>query len=269
MIDIFYPLGGVSAWDDNELRYSLRSIETNLLSPYHVTIYSDHPLEWIQNTTFRIMERYLPEGKTDRNFENYFDTLNKIHTFALNSNCPDFIYMYDDCCLIKPMGNLSLMENVALQEETTDLASMRKDKHGQTVLKALQMCGKSHAFNYETHLPRIYDRILLLRLFDTFDILSQDIPPALSTLYHNYYYDKPNLMLTSGAPFRATFAFEDDPQTGCYLASNIGEITDACRGKIFLHYSDAGLRFSPNGQPILKNYLTQLFPNKSKHESDN
>jgi hypothetical protein len=266
MIDIFYPLGGKSAWDDNEIRYSLRSLEANLDTDFRVTIYSDHIVDWLQNVNFQFIPRYFPGGRASRDFENFFDTLNKILTFTEEVQSDQFVYMYDDCLLIRKVGDFDAVYNVALQEETAETLKMRGDKHGQTIRAAIDIVKPyDKLWNYETHIPRVYGCYRLMDLFLLFDILRQPVPPALATMYFNFYHRAPYALMKD-TNLRASFCFEDDPDTGCYMASNRGQITQACENKMFLHYNDTGLRFSPNGVPILKEYIQDLFPNKSKFE---
>lgn len=266
MIDIFYPLGGKSAWDDNEIRYSLRSLEANLMGDFRVTVLSDHPVDWIQNVNFQVVPRYFPGGRTDRNFENFFDTLNKILIFAEESRCDEFVYMYDDCLLIKSVSDFNSLYNLALQEETAETLKMRGDKHGQTINASFKLLDpKGQMWNYETHIPRPYVNFRIMELFTHFGILTQPVPPALATLYYSFYHKKPYGTMRD-AQVRASFCFEDDPDTGCYMPANMGEIELACKDKTILHYNDTGLNFSPFGVSILKHYIQNLFPYKSKFE---
>jgi len=55
MIDVVYPLGSGSAWDNNELRYSLRSLENNLLDLGRVFVVGQRP-PWLVEAVHIPME---------------------------------------------------------------------------------------------------------------------------------------------------------------------------------------------------------------------
>lgn len=263
MQEIFIPLGGKDAWQDNELRYCLRSLETNMLHPFKVTVYSDHEVPWLKNVDFKIVERF----RSGHPFENFWDTINKIHLFARNANCKEFLYLYDDCCLLRKVMDFNSLENIALQRELPEYRNMRTDKHGITLLSSIDAINEPVCWNYETHIPRLYNRKKLIELYKVFGIFDFKYPPALATLYFNHFYAFPySMMSEKGQSFRASFCFEDNDISGSYLVSSIGEIEMACLDKLFLHYNDKGLNFAPNGKQILKEYIMSLFPNKSRFE---
>jgi hypothetical protein len=157
-----------------------------------------------------------------------------------------------------------VFHNVALQEIHSD--DHRRDRHGRTINKAFDLLKVNKiVYNAETHIPRLFDCNMMLELYKKFDILCLDTPPAIATLYYNYFYDAPNIVLTRNNKLRASFCFEED-DAGCYLATNKGEIIDAVRDKYILHYNDKGLNFAPGGHQILKEYIEELFPDKCKYE---
>lgn len=254
-MNILIPHGGVAVWD--ELKYCLRSIE-KYCPVANISIYGDKDIDWLNNVAFEKLDRY----RSGILFENYWDTLNKIHHYCKYHHNRNFLYVYDDQIFLKPFDP-EIFHNVALQDIHKD--DNRKDRHGRTINKAVQLLGKNHVWNYETHIPRWFDCNMMFELYKKFDILNQDTPPALSTLYYNYYYDTPKQVLTERNGIRASFCFEED-DAGCYLATNKGEIIDAVRDKYVLHYNDKGLNFSPGGHQILKEYIEELFPDKCKYE---
>ena len=262
MIKIFIPVGGKPAWE--ELRYCLRSIDKYI--PYaHVTIYSDRDIDWLQNVDFKKMDRFYPTNKSPKDYENYWDSSNKILQYSKH-NLGLFVYAYDDIVFLRSF-NPPLFDNVALQE--IYITDKLDGKHGHTIEKAINLLNPIGVpiFNYETHIPRIFGTRNMVNLFDTFDILKQDIPPAISTLYYNYYFDRPRKILAEHNDLRASFTFEEEnDQSGCYIACKEWEIEQYCKDKYILHYNDKGLNFAPGGVQILKEYIKKLFPNKCKYE---
>jgi hypothetical protein len=263
MIHFFCPLGGKAGWDDNELRYMLRSLEKNVDAEFDITVYSDHNVPWLRNVKFKIIDR-----PRDGNYENFWDTLNKIYSYSVahrHSKMDTFIYIYDDVVLLKKsrVGDLSELFNVALQEDIIDNQKRNKTKHGRTIKKALELTNGK--YNYETHMPRLYHANIVLEVFKLYNVFSCDIPPSFATLYYNHLDTAPTLLKNTRNK-RVSFCFEDEDSTGSVTAVNEGEIDIFCKNKMWLHYNDKGLNFAPNGQQILKNYIMKMLPNPSKFE---
>ena len=57
MIDVVIPLGTGSRWQDNELRYCLRSIEKNLSGVNEVVIVGEKP-KWLTNVRCVYHQQY-------------------------------------------------------------------------------------------------------------------------------------------------------------------------------------------------------------------
>jgi len=76
MISVLIPLGTGSKIDNWELRHTLRSMEQNFDFEYTVTIYSETPIDWVQNVTVTQIPRFYPEHLLKRwdgtrHYENY------------------------------------------------------------------------------------------------------------------------------------------------------------------------------------------------------
>lgn len=93
-MDLVYPLGTGSVWDNNELRYSLRSVAENVKDLRNVWVVGERP-EWLTNV------RYLP-------VKDMFDRPTKNTFFKLQAVCKepdlsdDFLYLNDDFFILKP-----------------------------------------------------------------------------------------------------------------------------------------------------------------------
>ena len=193
---ILIPLGTGSDWQNNELRYCLRSIEQNLKGSYEIEIYGDAP-EWITNVTVVKTERYYPEWLKEENaknkigldYENFFDTLNKVKTFS-EANEGNFLYMYDDVLVIKEI-NIEDIKNIPNEVHLPIHYHIRKhDKHGKTINAAIDILRKhctSVIYNYETHLPRFYNCYKLQQLINIYDFTQMVFPYSLATLYFNLH----------------------------------------------------------------------------------
>ena len=94
-MDLVYPLGTGSVWENNELRYSLRSVAENIKDLGNVWIVGEKP-DWLTNV------RHLPiKDLFDRPTKNTFHKLESVcHESDLSEN---FLYLNDDFFILKPM----------------------------------------------------------------------------------------------------------------------------------------------------------------------
>jgi hypothetical protein len=266
-LTVFYPVGGPGS--DEELKYSLRALDKNLLMDYEVVIYSDHTIDWLQHVTFKVFDRYYPVQTDYKIYETYWDSTSKLFNFVKNNNCGNFLYHYDDCCLIKPTESISVFDMVVLDRiDKYAHKDMEGSRHGRTILKAVELLPNTVVLNAETHCPRVFHSELLLDVFTKFDYFSKNIPPAISTLYYNYYYAGEFKILAEHNDLRASFSFEDFDNTGSYMAFKESDIAKYSEGKRILHWNNKMWGYHRNGSYPLRNHLEKLFPNKSRYEKD-
>lgn len=273
-ITIAIPLGTGSKWEDNnELRYMLRSLNENLSIDYEVKLFAREVPPWIDTSQVRyeIVKRYYPEkarkhfGKP--HFENFYDVLNKLYLMAHDESVSEkFVLMYDDILLIKP---INLYEELDIKVAETHYLTNKKayDRQGlkwtQTVMKAWEYC-KDRArprFSYETHLPRVFDKTLLRRVFELYPIEDQTVPYAPSTLYFNLFYNVPDIRLDKENNIKAGFyaTRRDDPWA--FSARTKEKIDSAVKNKTWVNYNNMGLRHG-----CLSDWIKERFPNPSKFE---
>jgi hypothetical protein len=279
---ILIPLGTGSNWDNNELRYCLRSLDENLKGDYEIHIYGNEVPYWLTNVTVHPIERYYPErirelnyGKL--NYENFFDTLNKVKTFA-SKNKGHFVYMYDDVLLLHELYIGDIL-NVPLELEDKSFYHIRNfDKHGRTINSAIDLLQEDGGFdplyNFETHLPRIYECARMIFLFEMFSFEELSIPYAIATMYFNYWSKQPDTLVvnlsikTDIKDIKAGFYF-DPGKVASYMSNSLEEIEKAVQGKTWVNYNDMGLNLMAtdlSGKQYLKEWIMNRFPNKSKYE---
>src|SRR4051812_35587008 len=89
-MDILIPLGRGSSWQNNELRYALRSVEKHLSGYDNIFIVGEKP-DWIQNITHIPFEDKPGYGNRDRNI------FNKILAGIKDERLSyEFMFMSDD-----------------------------------------------------------------------------------------------------------------------------------------------------------------------------
>ena len=86
-IDIVYPLGRGSQWRDNELRYSLRSLEMYGVNVGKVYMIGTHLPEWCINVT------YIKQNPL---IINYHSKISIAYREACNHVGENFVIMNDD-----------------------------------------------------------------------------------------------------------------------------------------------------------------------------
>ena len=254
------PLGGKSLWGE-EAKYMLRSLE-NYKDDIDLSIYSNEPVDWVKNCEVKIVPRYYPHNKDDKKFENFFDTLNKLRIFVdENYTDGEFVYIYDDVLLLKEIDYIINYANNFIRPG--DYRKMSKSRHGQTILAA-RAKGNFVEYNYETHLPRRFSTFFLYDMFERYPFDKLDIPYAPSTLYFNTYERDP-IELAKTSNIKA--GFYADPEAGNgYLPKSREELNLSITGKTWISYNDRGLLWRSGNNELLKEWIIENFPNKSRWE---
>ena len=271
---IYIPWGGSPVW--HELKYALRSFEENIHTRFEVVIYGTFPKpEWLQNVTYVQTERFYPEGLEshyagEKDFENWFDTLNKLRLFVHSEYCSEkFVYAFDDVLLLKTVESIYDIPNVPLNEIKNP---KKKDttKHEKTILEAVRLAsenyhkfdglrGKLGWYNYDTHMPRRYERERWKKLFEIFPIEKQIIPYSSSTLYFNIYQPAFKSTTDEVNPWKASFMGELG-RPDLFASESIDDIKSAVTDKMWMNYSNNGLTQELIG------YIGNRFSKKSRFE---
>lgn len=252
------PYGGVS--DPMEAKYVIRSIEKNCEVDYDIILGVNEKQDWFTG------EQLVVERGPSVDYETYFDTLKKLLAFS-QLHKEDFIYIYDDTALIKPLIDVWIFHNLALDcADKYALKEMKGSKHGNTIIKAFELLPKQKRWLFETHCPRMYNGELVCDLFEKFDILNQYPPPAFSTLYYNYFFEAPTKIIAKDNYIRCSLCMEDTDKTGSYLASSESEIIRYSSDKIILHWNPKMFNLHIGSKYILRDYLSKLFSEPSKFE---
>lgn len=93
-MQIVIPIGIGSNWDNNELRYCLRSIN-EYLGDVDLVVLGEPgvSIPWLTNCTYHELPRFYPEGLKEEYgdfvFGNFFTVLDKIRWFVEQDFCQD------------------------------------------------------------------------------------------------------------------------------------------------------------------------------------
>jgi hypothetical protein len=276
MISVLIPLGTGSKIDNWELRHTLRSMEQNFDFEYTVTIYSETPIDWVQNVTVTQIPRFYPEHLLKRwdgtkHYENYYDTLNKLFVASSDSTLDEeVLYVYDDVLLLQKQDYKQIKKVYAggmYKDNPNYWLNPRGNKWRNTIFQAIDRAkGYGEVYLYETHLPRVYHKSKLAEMFKTFPIKSLEIPYAPATLYFNMFYDKPDMNFKPvdktvlNNDIKAGFYGTPNTICDCFPSKHMAQVMNAVQGKIWVNYNDSGL-----SEP-LKQWIQKQFPNKSRYE---
>ena len=268
-MNFFLPLGGWTEWGEEE-KYMLRSICDNFQDEISFTIYSTDKREWIINTDFHIIDRYYPKRLLNiysvKEYENYFDVLNKVYTFVNSENCPEeFVYIYDDVLLVKKIMADGIFNIPQCKYTASMFGVFQKSRYGRTINQAFVLSGSK--WNFEHHCPLIYKRDKLREMFNKYPFQEMNIPYSLATLYFNLYKEEAIF-----EPLLENYKAGFEGFTGriaTHKQDTLHDIEKAVKDKTWVSFNDFGISwFTPNydGYP-LRDWIKNNFSNKSKFEA--
>jgi len=237
LIDLCYVLGTGSPWDNGELRFSLRSIETYLTGVDKVFVVGQKP-RWLTNVI------HLP-------FPDSFPCKEKNIMLKLARACghpdlsTDFLHLHDDhfCCSPQDAETIPFWHG-GLLERTA--ASVKPSNHWRDAVintdRALKAKGLSHD-NFDLHYPMIFNKNFYPAIMDSFN-WKEPRGFVVKSLYANSMKIKgersPDLKINERLSYQRIF--------------------ERLRGRKWFSISNQGL----SGE--FKKFLAEFYPNPSKFE---
>ncbi|MFG6605268.1 hypothetical protein ACGYLM_01475 [Sulfitobacter sp. 1A10445] len=166
-MDVVYILGTGSKWNDNELRYSLRSLQ--YIGHNRVFIVGECP-DWVVNVC------HVPAGDIHGE-QKQRNALHKLNTAITADVSDDFILMNDDFFALQPM-------KPTYQYRQTLKEALQGDAGG-VYLEAIE---NTHAMfpdglDYSLHTPFVYNKAKLAEAIEA----CGDRPMLLRTVYGNLH----------------------------------------------------------------------------------
>lgn len=237
-MDVVYVLGKGSLWKDNELRYSLRSIEKYLTGYDQVYIVGERP-EWLK-TILHIPFADLPKRKE-------INIRNKILAACDAKDVSEhFIFFNDDHFLLKTLdvADIFYWHSGNLEAKAANSEGSNKRKIENTI----ELTGGETLF-YDIHVPIIYNKY-------EFDKIMRH--PSLNWDEHDY------LVKT----LYAAWADTEDVETyskymsDCKISIRTGYdvIKEKIKDRLFFSVGPEGIKAD------MKRVLEELYPGKSKYE---
>jgi hypothetical protein len=171
-MDLVYTLGKGSEWDDNEIRYSLRSVEANL--PHRkIIVVGDMP-DFLQNVI------HVPV-KDPTNYKS-FNTLYKMKVACRSKKISDdFVLMNDDFFVMKPIDKIPYYHKGYLKNTVKNFEYPGSRYFG-TLNRTANLLGNGRDF--ELHCPFIFNKQKFLKLFEVFDLSAGYVYRSVYADYH-------------------------------------------------------------------------------------
>lgn len=148
-LDLLYVVGAGSAWRDNELRYSLRSIETNL----------PHDRVFVAGKLPKFLKDVIHLPIADSGGDKIVNVIQKLRKACLDARLGDrFILMNDDFFVLRPVERILpchrgfLADSIRSCRERYYLAAMRATQD------FLWERGVSGPLDYSLHRPFVLDK---------------------------------------------------------------------------------------------------------------
>jgi len=213
-----------------ELLHSIRSIQLNFIGEKKIFVVGDNPK--IRNVI------HVPCSQiTNVKHAKALDSIKKltkiVNTPQIND---DFVYMYDDIILLKKT-DIKPFKVILARDYPKKMAEYFKRGHKpsphwyNTFTKTIRQL-KSEGlpvWDYETHLPRIYNKEKVRAIIDKYNL--NESPYLFNTLYFNNYCPAPDTSLIKSPHYKAEV----------YHAYKYKYIEKMCFPKLFMNYNNAGL----------------------------
>tara|TARA_R110001599_G_scaffold162606_8_gene351933 strand:+ start:373 stop:1113 length:741 start_codon:yes stop_codon:yes gene_type:complete len=243
-VDIVIPLGMEGmGWNDNELRYALRSIEKNFKDLGQVWIIGYQP-SWLVNVKYvRALDPY--RHNKDANL------INKILLACTQDELSEnFLFTSDDHFIMKPVSaewfEKPLMDNRQAKFDRNKKLNRWQQRLARTEDACLARSCPSNC--YEAHIPYMFNKKLYPHHMLQFDY-GEGIGYTLASPYYNSI--KPKFRL----PEENTVARVN------HKVKSRQELDDLVNDKMFFNYSTHAF------DDIIKTFLTERFTEKSKFEA--
>ena len=241
-MDVVYALGSGSCWQNNELRYSLRSIEENILNLGNVYVVGICP-EWLGNVIHIPAQDPFNHNK-DGNIIS--KVLKECSREELTKN---FLFMNDDYVIL----NKVIIEDmkgwyINMMDQYKD-CWYEKNAWNKAVKRTMDYLKSKNLplYHYDgAHCPQLYNKYTFQKVMNMVGWNGESCY-TISNLYLNVTGAEP------GNVIRIKATFQDE-------IHNMDIIKKKCANAIFMSYNNSGLTDE------LKVFLQETFPDKSKYE---
>lgn len=167
MIDIVYVLGTGSKWSNNELRYSLRSVEKYLTGYRNIYIIGECP-EWLTGVLHVPMKDERPGNLVYKERNIMLKVLEACRQRELSK---EFLFMNDDHFFLSGF-NAGTYPNFFLENLPTAIKARGiKDQYCASMQNTLHALHKTKLYDlfFDVHYPIRYNKEKFMRVMDAYD----------------------------------------------------------------------------------------------------
>lgn len=243
-IDIVYVLGQGTTWNNNELRYSLRSVEKYLKNYRNVYLIGNNKPDFLDNVTYYHVDDI--SKKPQKNVAACLYVASNLEKLSDN-----FMFFNDDFYLLKntDASTYPIYHNPS---KGNDLIVHAKDDNYRrkiecTVSKIWELTGDKPYSYYDLHLPIIFNKKELDRVLRWYGFTDDKEGLLVRTMYGNL----------ANIPMNR----EQSSSRKINIPLELNMLKQINRKAKFFSIGEEGLNDD------MKQYLEELYPNKSKYET--
>jgi len=243
--DVVYVLGTGSHWNDNELRFSLRSLASNLNGIRNVFVVGAKP-KFLQNIIhIQANDEFEPAKNADGNI-----ILKVLKACADERLSDNFLFINDDHLILDPIEILEVPQFHKGDMKDYDRDFWKLNFWRERLKRTMHILYDRGltTFNFDCHTPMLINKIRFVEIMNSFNY-GADIGLTMKSLYGNSENSNSIVQLTN----------EKQTIFKNYTLQELNERLSACR---FMSFNDQGLNNS------LIYWLWSKFPNQTEYESD-
>jgi len=228
--DLVYPLGKGTAWQNNEIRYSIRSFVKHFKDLDKIYIIGERP-DFLDYSNERLI--HIPmEDEFNRNKDG--NLIKKVLRACTENNISEnFIRASDDQVILKDV-TIEDFEPKYITNLVGDNFSFKNANRWKKRLertKNLLQEGGFTTFHYESHYPMLYNRASFEDIFMNLELTNTE-GVTINTFYFNNYLEI-HKKLEKG--FKVTLQRQEK-----YLTEK--DLIEKSKGYTFLGYNNKGMR---------------------------
>lgn len=240
--DVVYVLGTGSSWNNNELRFSLRSVQKHLKGYRNIYVVGEKP-EWLSKAVKHIPCPDIYENNADGNI--IHKVLNACIREELSST---FLFINDDHILLKDINieDIPPFHKGDLMDYPDKYFNVNiwRNRLGRTK-DILREKGLS-TYHFDCHTPILFDKQKFIEIMQEFNY-QEGFGYTMKSLYGNSIGQGVRLQVEKKTVF---------------FHMSLEQIKERLKEPTFLSFNDDGLNID------LKFFLDDLFPKKSLYEKD-
>jgi hypothetical protein len=224
-LDVIYPLGTGSIWDNNEIKFSIRSLVAHVPNIGNVIIVGEKP-KWLSKKAIHVPCPDLYEKRYNKADTNM---IHKVLEGLKHCKTENFIRLSDDHVILKKPDFTPYFLNKAPSLVLDPKLPIYKKRMIRTLLKLKEM-GRHH-YIYDTHTPVICNKKSFIKVFSELDY-ADDRGLCINTAYFNSI-DIPRISLPDNLVCRVLSKQPCDLDNYTFLNYNNEGLTEQLKKCLF------------------------------------